>query len=953
MSGRAISFGPFLLHAEQRLLLEGDRQVRLGGRAFDILASLVERAGEVVGKEQLIARAWPQTYVEESNLKIQMSALRRALGEGGGGHRYIVTVPGRGYSFVAPVRHEEPSRTLLPPTVASMPAHNLPFAATRMIGREESEAAVISQLSQQRLVTIVGPGGIGKTTVALAVAERMIDAYEHGVWLIDLAPLHDARLVPSTIASVLGLETRTEDPLPGLVAALRDRRMLLLLDTCEHVIGAAADLAVTILSGVAGLTILATSREPLGVFGERVHRLEPLSSPEFSSELTAREAAAFPAPQLFVERATAIVQDFVLTDANAPLVVGICRKLDGLPLAIEFAAPRVEVLGIEGLASRLDDGLRLVGGRRRGTTPRHQTMQAVVDWSYRLLSEPEQGFFRALGIFTGGFTVEAAAAVAMDASGVSAIDRLADLVAKSLVVADTSGIEPRFRLLDTTGAYALGKLEEHGEFDSVSLRHAEYVTRQLEPQKEPLSALPRADRVTAYARQLSDVRSALEWSFGSHGSDEVATRLAAASMQVFLELSLLAECRSWAERALDRLGAQDKNSRREMQICVSLSFALMHTAGSGSERVREIFSRALSIAAIQGDLACEVRLLNGLFAYHCANSDIHSALDAASRSKEVAIKTNDPEDVALAEWMLGAANHLVGNHLVALKHSEASLSHIASGSRFRVGQDHWHGNSCLLLGGMARSLLYRGSLDQALECANRAIDEGEKSGHPYTLCRALSVTFSVYLALADFRRSELHLAQLTELCALDSLIDFRPVVTGLRGQWYLRQNNLHEGIPLLRRAFKELQAQRNEAQAIDILCDLAAGLVAIGEHEEALELTLNAIEVQQRGGKLVYMPALFRVKGGIFASRSELDHVEAESSLLTAIDWAKRQSATLFELMAATDLAELLLKQGRVSEGYKHLNAAIGRMPKGIVSPAHERALQILDRLQSGVRAAG
>jgi predicted ATPase/DNA-binding winged helix-turn-helix (wHTH) protein len=940
MHERVISFGPFSLYAEQRLLLEGDREVRLGGRAFDILASLVERAGEVVGKEELIARAWPHTYVEESNLKIQMSALRRTLGDGHGGHRYIVTVPGRGYSFVAPVRREKPSQTPLLPTAGSAPTHNLPFAATPTIGREESEAAVVSQLSQHRLVTIVGPGGIGKTTVALAVAERMTDAYEHGVWLIDLAPLYDARLVPSTIASVLGLETGTEDPLPGLVAALRDRRMLLLLDTCEHIIGAAADLAMTILRGAAGLTILATSREPLGVFGERVHRLEPLSSPEFSSKLTAAEAAAFPAPQLFVDRVTAIVQDFVLTDANAPLVVGICRKLDGLPLAIEFAAPRVAALGIEGLASHLDDGLRLVGGRRRGVMPRHQTMQAVVDWSYRLLSEPEQGFFRALGIFTGGFTVEAAAAVAMDATGVSAIDRLADLVAKSLVVADISGIEPWFRLLDMTGDYALGKLEEHGEFDSISLRHAEYLTRQLESQNETLSTLRGAERIATYSRQLSDVRSALEWSFGSYGSDEIATRLAAASMRVFLGLSLLTEFQSWAQRALDRLGAQGKNTRRELEICTSLALELMSHKG---ERVREIFSRALSIAAIQGDLTYEVRLLHGLFGYYCVEVDIHSALDIASRSKEVALKTNDPDDVALAEFMLGATNHLAGNHLVALEHFRAALSH------FRARQNHRH--SALLLNGMARSLLYRGSLDQALECANRAIDEGEKSGHPYALFESLCHTFPVYWALADFRRSELHLAQLTELCA--PLIDFRPVVTGLRGQWYLRQNNLHEGIPLLRRALKELQAQRTETLKTDFLCNLAAGLVAIGEHEEALELTLNAIEVQQRGGKLVYMPALFRVKGGILASRSEADHVDAESSLLSAIDWAKRQSATLFELMAATDLAELLLKQDRVSEGCKHLNAAIGRMPKGIVSPAHERALQILDRLQSGATAAG
>jgi tetratricopeptide (TPR) repeat protein len=327
------------------------------------------------------------------------------------------------------------------------------------------------------------------------------------------------------------------------------------------------------------------------------------------------------------------------------------------------------------------------------------------------------------------------------------------------------------------------------------------------------------------------------------------------------------------------------------------------------------------------------------------NADIHGALDVASRSKEVALKTNNPDDAALAEWMWAAANFLAGNHLVALKHFGAALSHL------RARQHHRH--SSLLLGGMARCLMYRGSLDQSLKCANRAIDEGEKSEHPYTLCQSLLQVISVFLVLADFRRLELHLARLTELSALHSLIAIRPVATGLRGQWYLRQNNFDEGIPLLRRALQELQAQRSEILTIDFLCDLAPGLVSIGEQEEALELILKAIEVQERGGKLVYMPALFRVKGGILASRSELDHVEAESSFLTAIDWAKRQSATLLELMAATELAELLLKQDRVSEAYKHLSAAADRMPEGLGSPAHERALQILNRLQSGTKAAG
>src|SRR5580704_15596685 len=382
MDGHAISFGPYRLLAAQRLLLEGDKPVRLGGRAFDILIALVERAGEVVGKEELIARAWPATFVEEANLKIQVSALRRALGDGQGDSRYVVNVVGRGYNFVAPILKEEPSRASPSPTIAPSAPHNLPVATTRMIGREEIVTTLVTQLSRRRLVTIVGPGGIGKTTVGLAVAEQMIGAYEHGVWLVDLAPLRDPGLVASAVATVLGLEIRAEDPLPALVAALRDNRMLLMLDSCEHVIDAAAGLAAAVLRGTSYVKILATSREPLGVQGEGVHRLAPLGSPAPSSTLAAAEVAAFPAVQLFVERVTAIVEDFVLTDANAPLVVAICQRLDGLPLAIEFAAPRVEVLGIEGLAAGLtrclwnEPGahrLPLLTARRRATTARHRT----------------------------------------------------------------------------------------------------------------------------------------------------------------------------------------------------------------------------------------------------------------------------------------------------------------------------------------------------------------------------------------------------------------------------------------------------------------------------------------------------------------------------------------------------------------------------------------------------
>src|SRR5947209_16335746 len=504
--GTAISFGPFRLLPTQRLLLEGDQPVRLGSRAFDILATLLERASEVVGKEELIARAWPKTFVEDANLKIQISALRRALGDGQGGNRYIATIPGRGYNFVGPVRFEKPAEVSPAVTIASAAAHNLPLAMTRMIGREEIAATLVSRLSRERVLTIVGPGGIGKTTVALAVAERMIADYEDGVWLVDLAPLGDPRLVPSTVATVLGLEVHADNPLPGLIATLRDRQMLLLLDNCEHVIDAAASLAAAVLTGLPRVNILATGREPLGAAGERVHRLGPLSSPPTSSGLTAAEAAAFPSVQLFVERVTAIVEDFALTDANAQPIVEICRRLDGLPLAIEFAAPRIEVLGVEGLAAGLDHSLPLLTTRRRTTLPRHRTMRALVEWSYGLLSEAEQRFFRALGIFAGGFMVEAAAVVAIDTADTpcEVIDLLADLVAKSLVVADVSGAKPRFRLLDTTRVYAIEQLDASGERERLAHRHAEYYRKLFECAEAEWEVRPTAEWLADYAWGIND-----------------------------------------------------------------------------------------------------------------------------------------------------------------------------------------------------------------------------------------------------------------------------------------------------------------------------------------------------------------------------------------------------------------------------------------------------------------
>jgi predicted ATPase/DNA-binding winged helix-turn-helix (wHTH) protein/tetratricopeptide (TPR) repeat protein len=943
-----LRFGPFELSTRERVLRRDGVVLPLGSRALDILIYLAERPGEVIGKKQLIDQVWSDVNVEEGSLRVHVAAIRKALADGQFGNRYVANVQGRGYSFVGQVAHLEGGA--IDKRDRAQNEAGLPAQPLRMIGRDPVLDDVKDRVRNDRFVTLLGPGGIGKTTVAVATGHAMAEEFNGGVHFVDLGGLTDPRHVPAAVGTSLGLALKAKDATAELLDVIRSKRLLIILDSCEHLIDAVASLAERLFQEATQVHVLATSRELLRVEGEYCYRVLPLDFPSGSPQTTSA-MLRYPAIQLFVERVAAKGGDFVLTDAEAPYVAEMCRKLDGVPLAIELVAGRVAALGIKNTVTSLVSRLELLKLGRRTSVPRHRTLRATLDWSYDLLSDIERIVFRRIAPFVGHFTLESAQYVAgeLGSSDGEIFDAIAGLVEKSLLTTRIDETQVLYRLLDTTRAYALENLEEHTEPDTVLLRHAQYVTEHLESRREVLATQARAERVAFYSSQLGNVRAALEWSFGAHGNDEIATRLAAASTQLFLELSLMIECQVWAERAIVRLG-EHKNSRREMEICASLPLALMHMEGS-NERVREGFCRALDIAVEQHDLAYELRLLSGLFMYSRWTTDIKGALEIAARSKKVALQTQDPDDLALAESMLGAANHLAGNHPVAKEHFEQGLRYSASGSRFRAGQHLFHHPSLLLVG-MARSLLYRGLFDQAQAYASLALEEGEKSGHPPTLCRTLSLILPVYLTLPDYQLAEQYITRLTDLAAAGLLKPYRAVAAGLRGQLLLVQNDLGRGIPLLKRALQELHDQRHEMLNMDFVCDLSAGLVAIGEHEEALTLIWNALEVQQRGGKYLYVPALLRMKGLTLASRSTEDYAEAESSLLSSIDWAKRQSASLYELRSASDLAELLLLQARAPEAYLHISAALKSTPDGAVSPVHERAWQILARLQSGGEAA-
>ena len=391
------------------------------------------------------------------------------------GARYIANVPGRGYCFVAPITRTAtpvPAQAAEPIPLERLP--KLPARLARAIGRDATVANLCKQLLSQRFVSIVGPGGMGKTTVAVLVAHALVQDFSGAIVFVDLVSIEDPRLVAEAVASTFGVVAHTSDPIPSLISFLEQKRMLLVLDNCEHVIESVAVLVERLLAAAPHVYVLATSRELLRAEGEHVHNLAPLGAPDENSVLTAAEALTFPAVQLFMERAAAGGNRIELSDAEARLVAGICRRLDGIALALELAAGRVASHGIRGSAELLELRFKLLWQGRRTALPRHQTLNAMLDWSYNLLRKEEQRVLRRLSVFVGAFTLDAAQAVAaeVDSNAEPILQLLANLVAKSLLSTQPQEGSVRYRLLGTTRAYATLKLVESGEADMVVRRHA-------------------------------------------------------------------------------------------------------------------------------------------------------------------------------------------------------------------------------------------------------------------------------------------------------------------------------------------------------------------------------------------------------------------------------------------------------------------------------------------------
>ncbi|PMQ10319.1 putative HTH-type transcriptional regulator [Pseudomonas sp. AD21] len=452
-------FGPYAFHLRQRLVLDGDRQLRMGGRALDILQVLVERAGRVVRKEQLIAWVWPDSVVEEINLRVHIAALRRALGDGENGQRYIVNVPQCGYCFIAPVHARNVAQVVFETLHA--PQHNLPARLTPVIGRDSLVGSLVRQMQLCRLMTLTGPAGVGKSTVALRVAELLLQHYRDGVWYIDLSVIDDA---PSLLDHLLRtLDTTFE--------SLASRHSLLVLDNGERRRESCRALLERLLLAAPRLALLVTSREPLQADLETLQAVAPLTFPKASTPGTVDEAMGYSAVQLLVSRARARQHDFSLREQDLPTVCDICRRLDGLPLAIELAAAQIDALALVGLQTQLDNGLRLLSHGRRTAVARLQSMNAALEWSYQDLKTSEQRVLQRLSVFKMAFTEEAALQVIDGAHLTAIIERLA---AKSWLTVERGADPLRYRMLNTVRCYVREQLETSAELSDIVHRHTLY-----------------------------------------------------------------------------------------------------------------------------------------------------------------------------------------------------------------------------------------------------------------------------------------------------------------------------------------------------------------------------------------------------------------------------------------------------------------------------------------------
>ncbi len=936
--GTIASFGPFHLHVTERLLEKNGTPVKIGSRALDILIALVEHAPEVVSKGDLIRRAWGKLVVDEVSLRVHVAALRKLFGDSSAG--YVTNIPGRGYCLTGAVSwtEAEAARKSAPIAVPHLPRQPL-----LMVGRDSAVRDLTAQLKSQRFVSVVGPGGIGKTTIALTLAHRMLREFQGAVHFLELASLEDPRLLASMLASHLGLVAVSDQPLPVILTFLRERRMLLVFDSCEHVIEAIAALTEGIFRDAPQVHILTTSREALRAEGEQVHHLPPLECPPaYGESLTAAQALGFPAVQLFVKQVATGDHAFELTDADAPIVAEICRRLDGIALALELAASRVSAHGVRGTAALLDNHFRLLWRGRRTALPRHQTLSAALDWSYKLLSGTEQLVLRRLAIFVGSFSLAAALEVADEGlDSAELTETLATLVDKSLVTLDGSG-STRYRLLETTRAYAWQKLRESAEEQKVARRHCEQLIRALEKLGAEIWARPSRDSTDFFAANLGNVRAALDWCFSETGDHALGVRLTGTSACLFFQAGLLPECVGWTERSLGVVDRPGKETRLELELLACFSQSLMVTRGN-IPAAQTAIVRALDIAERLKAAPMELYLLHGLYKWQARSGDFRGLRELTRRITSVAKHVADPLADAIANGCSAMTHFFSGDNGQVQRHVDAALAcpdHLSKLNLANFGYLH----RVLAIG--ARNLWMRGYPDRAMVAAVEAVKEAEDLNHPFTLCYALMSCVTVPLETGNWQRAEELIQRLSSVAAKHRLSSYARASVGWEGRLAVARGDLLRGIQLLQAGIAALHEDGYELYRPQLAVTLAEALARSGQREAAYGTICEEVTWAHLRGRIVSLVDLLRLKGEILGSLSPSNASEGETCLLEAFQLASRRELLSLELRCGVSLARLWADRGENRRARELLEPIFSRFSEGFQTRDLLAAAKVLEGLR-------
>ncbi|MDQ1078083.1 winged helix-turn-helix domain-containing protein [Pseudoroseomonas cervicalis] len=957
MDSEEIRFGAFTLRPGRRQLLRGDTPVRIGQRALDLLIALARRPGEVLDRDALLPAIWPGRHVEDSNLRAQMAALRRALGEGEAeaetGH--VLTIPGRGYSFVAPPPDAAPPGPAgpvptapapfapAPPELAQpdmAPLGTLPLRLQPVLGREADAALVIARLRERRFVSLIGAGGIGKTTLALSLARQLAPDYAQPPLFVDLGTLADGTLAAGRLLAALQAEAEAR---PGtarpasLGAALAGARRLVILDSCEPVIGAAAALAEQLLQAAPALHLLATSREPLRAEGEWSYRLPSMAAPPADAALGPEAALGFPAVALFVERlqaAGAAPPDA----AGLALIAGICRQLDGIPLAIELAATRAAQLGLAALAARLDDRFRLLMQGRRTALPRHQTLRATLDWSHELLSPEEQRLLRRLAVFQGCFSLEAALAVgggaeaADPAEAAALVDRLGLLVDKSFLALQARPGGTAYRCLDTTRLYLLQKLEEAGEAEAVALRHARHYAALFEAAELLWASLPVAEARARLAPDIDNLRTAIDWALGRGCQVETGIALTLAGVPLWSALGMVEEARDRLDTAIAAFrGEVEQDPRLGMRLYAALGTITVFLSGT----LEAAWVNTLVFAERLGDVEHQLRALNGL-ALSAMRRDYREALAHARRFRDIAWREGQRDDGPVGDRLVGYILHMLGEQAEARRLTEAMLERYPQ----RALQPHqtklnFYDQRILSKSTLARILWLQGESAAALALADETVEEARALGHPFShfFALALSAAPLAYLAGDTARAATARATILAELRQVPGWVLWGEAYWGL--EMTGEAARAEEGLALLRRS---LAAMPDTAfsRRIPVFHDgLARAALRLGRPAEALAIIDAALADARGCGEAWYEPEYLRLRGDGLAA---LGAPEAEilAAYEAALALAGAQGARAWSLRAATSLAR------RRPAARDALAALLARLPPGEDTPDRRAALALL-----------